>query len=61
MVYEYFVFKLKYFYQQGIHMLLKKWQLGIDNDGEYIIDWLNVLFLFTFQVEKYARTYGLIW
>ena len=36
-------------------MLAKRWQLVIDNEGKYII----ADFMFTFLVEKYARTYGL--
>ena len=54
-VYENFVSKPKSIYKQGIHMLSKRWQLVIDNEGKYII----TDFMFTFLVEKSARTYGL--
>ena len=37
-VYEYFDFKSKSFYKQAIDLLLKRWQLVVDNDGKYIID-----------------------
>ena len=37
-VYEYFGSKPKSFYKKGIHMLLKRWELVIDNDGKHIID-----------------------
>ena len=36
--YEYFASKPKFIYKKGIHMLLKRWQLVIQNDGRYIIN-----------------------
>ena len=37
-VYEYFAYEPKSFYEQSNHMLLKRRQLVIDNDGTFIID-----------------------
>ena len=38
-------FNNKPVYKQGMHMLLKRWELVIDNDGNYIINWLNIFYV----------------